>query len=92
LAGTTKLCNLYTDSPHAAAVLQGVWAALERPPKVGMHLVLPLAALVDERELEQRAHIRAFAGQGYEERDVGCAILAALPIGVEVDRPVESPR
>jgi hypothetical protein len=52
---------LYTDSPHAAAVLEGVWAALERPPKVGMHLVLPLAALVDERELEQRAHIGAFA-------------------------------
>lgn len=56
-----------------------------------MHLVLALAALVDERELEQRAHIGALAGEGYEERDVGSAILAALPVGVEVDRPVESP-
>jgi len=83
--------NLYIDSSHAVAVLEGVWVALERPPKVGMHLVLPLAALVDERDLEQRAHIGAFAGQGYEERDVDNAILAALPIGVEVDRPIESP-
>ena len=55
------------------------------------HLVLPLAALVDERDLEQRAHIGAFAGQGYEERDVGSAVLGALPVGVEVDRPVEPP-
>jgi len=79
------------DSPHASAVLEGVGAALERPPKVGVHLVLPLAALVDERELEERAHIRALAGEGYEEGDVGGAVLRALPVGVEVDRPVESP-
>jgi hypothetical protein len=58
---------------------------------VGMHLILTLAALVDERELEQRAHIGTLAGEGYEERDVGSAVLGALPVGVEVDRPVESP-
>jgi hypothetical protein len=56
---------------------------------VGVHLVLTLAALVDQRELEERAHIGAVAGERDEERDVGGLVVGALPVGVEVYRPLE---
>jgi hypothetical protein len=56
---------------------------------VGVHLILPIAALVDERELEERAHIGALAGERDEERYVGRFVLGALPVGVEVYRPLE---
>ena len=57
---------------------------------MGVHLVLALAALVDERELEERAHVGALAGERDEERDVGGAVLGALAVGVEVDGPLEA--
>lgn len=56
-----------------------------------VHLVLALAALVDERELEEGAHVGALGGERDEERDVGGAVLGALAVGVEVDGPLEPP-
>jgi len=56
---------------------------------VGVDLVLALAALVEERELEERADVGALGGEGDEDGDVGGVVLGVLPVGVEVDRPLE---
>jgi hypothetical protein len=50
--------------------------------------VLALVALVEERELEERAHVGALGGERDEDGDVGGVVLGVLPVGVEVDRPL----
>nr|KYP71071.1 hypothetical protein KK1_010315 [Cajanus cajan] len=55
---------------------------------MAVNLVLPLAALVEEREFEERPDVGAFAGQGDEDGDVSGIVLGVLAVGVEVDRPV----
>jgi hypothetical protein len=92
----TQLTNLTTESksrqkiclPHGAAVLEGVWAGLEGAVEVGVDLVLALAALVEQRELEEGADVGALGGEGDEDGDVGGVVLGVLPVGVEVDRPL----
>ena len=74
--------------PHAAAVLERVGPALERAVEVAVHLVLLLPALVHQRELEQRAHVRALAGERDEHRHVGGVVLWIFAVGVEVDGPL----
>lgn len=54
---------------------------------MGVHLVPLLAALVQERQLEERPHVGPFAGQRDEERHVRRIVLHALPVGVKIDRP-----
>ena len=53
-----------------------------------MNLVLLLAALVDERELEEGTHVGALAGEGDEDGDVCGVVLGVLAVGVEVDGPL----
>jgi hypothetical protein len=55
---------------------------------VGVDLVLGLAALVEERELEERADVGALGGERDEDGDVGGVVLGVLPVGVEVDGPL----
>jgi hypothetical protein len=55
---------------------------------VGVDLVLALAALVEERELEERADVGALGGESNEDGDVGGVVLGVLPVGVEIDRPL----
>jgi len=74
--------------PHASLVLERVGTGLEGAIEMAMNFVLPLAALVEERELEKRPDVGAFAGQGDEDGDVGGIVLGILAVGVEVDRPV----
>lgn len=83
--------NAYALLPHAAAVLEGVRPALEGAVEVAVDLVLPLPALVHQRELEERPDVGAVAGQGDEDGDVRRAVLRVLPVGVEVDGPVVAP-
>ena len=49
--------------PHGSAVFEGVRARLEGAVEVGVDLVLALAALVEERELEERADVGALGGE-----------------------------
>lgn len=53
-----------------------------------LHLVPPLPALIQKRQLEQSPNISPLAGQGYEQRHKGRIILDALAVGVEIDRPL----
>jgi len=50
--------------------------------------VLALAALVEQRELEERAHVGAVGRERDEYGDVVGVVLGVLPVGVEVDRPL----
>jgi len=75
--------------PHASLVLERVGTGLEGAIKMAVDLVFPLAALVEERELEEGPDVGAFARQRDEDGDVGGIVLGILAIGVEVDRPVE---
>lgn len=56
---------------------------------MAVHLVFPLATLVDESELEQRPDIRPLAGQRDEHGDVGGVVLRVLAVRVEVDGPLK---
>ena len=58
---------------------------------MAVHLVLLLAALVQESELEESAHVGAVAGEGDEDGDVERAVLGILAIRVKVDRPLVAP-
>lgn len=53
-----------------------------------MDLVLTGAALVEQSELEEGAHIGALAGQRDEDGDVGGVVLGVLAVRVEVDGPL----
>lgn len=53
--------------------------------------MLPLPALIQKRELEQRPHVRPFARQRDERRHVRHVVLDVLAVGVEVNRPVVPP-
>lgn len=50
--------------------------------------MLPLPALINERELEERPHIRPLARQGDEDRHIGRTVLRIFPIRIEVNRPL----
>lgn len=78
-------------TPHAAAVFEGVGAAIEGAIEMAVDLVLGLAALVEEGELEEGADVGAVAGEGDEDGDVGGVVLGVLAVGVEVDRPLVAP-
>lgn len=52
--------------PHASTIFKGVGPAVEHPIKMAVDLVVSLAALVQERELEQRPDVGALAGEGEE--------------------------
>lgn len=75
-------------SPHTTAILERIRAALEGSVEMAVDLVLALAALVEERELEEGADVGAVAGEGDEDGDVGGVVLRVLAVGVEVDGPV----
>lgn len=47
-----------------------------------------LARSIEERKLEEGADVGAIAGEGYEEGDVGGAVLRILAVGVEIHGPV----
>ncbi|KAL6992950.1 hypothetical protein U1Q18_011065, partial [Sarracenia purpurea var. burkii] len=55
---------------------------------MAVDLVIPLAALVDERQFEQCADVGALAGQCDEDGDVHGVVLGVLAVGVEVDGPL----
>jgi hypothetical protein len=76
--------------PHGSAVLEGVRPGLHGAVKVGVDLVLALAALIKERELEEGTHVGAIGSEGDEDGDVDGVVLGVLPVGVEVDRPLVS--
>lgn len=57
---------------------------------MAVDLVLLLPALVEQRQLEQRPHIGPLARQGDEQRHVRRRVVHALPVRVEVDRPLIS--
>lgn len=58
---------------------------------MAVDLVVVPAALVQQRELEERPDVGALAGERDEERDVCGVVLGALAVRVEVDRPGVSP-
>jgi len=74
--------------PHGSAVLERIRPGLQGAVEVGVDLVLALAALVKERELEESADVGAIGGEGDEDGDVDGVVLGVLPVGVEVDRPL----
>lgn len=80
-----------SNVPHAPSILEGVGPAVEHAIEMAMDLVVVLAALVQQRELEERPDVGALASERDEERDVGGVVLGALAVRVEVDRPSESP-
>lgn len=51
--------------------------------------MLPLPALIDQRQLEQGPHVRPFACKRNENRHVYRVVLGILPVRVEVNRPIE---
>ena len=53
-----------------------------------MHLVLPIPALVEQRELKQGADVGALGGERDEDGDVGGVVLWVLAVRVEVYRPL----
>lgn len=53
-----------------------------------MHLVVPVPALVQHRQLEQRPHVRAIARQRDENRHVHGVVLGVLTVRVKVNCPV----
>ena len=55
---------------------------------MAMHLVPLLPTLIQKGQLEKCPNVGAFAGQRDEERHVGRIVLHALPIRVEINRPI----
>lgn len=78
-------------TPHASAVLEGVGTSIEGAGEVAVDLVLALAALVDEGELEEGAHVGALARERHERGHVRGPVLGALPVRVHVHRPLVAP-
>ena len=78
-----------THSPHATTVLKRVGPALQRPPEMAMHLMLPFAALIDKGQLEQRPDIRTFAGERDKDGDVSRVVLWVFSVRVEVYGPLK---
>lgn len=81
--------DTFENIPHASSALQRVGSALEGAIEVAMHLMLPLPALVDQRQLKKCPHVRTFAGERDEDRHIHRIVLGILPVGIEVNRPVE---
>lgn len=57
---------------------------------MAMDLVLSLTALVEERELKESPHVGTLACEGNEHGHVGGIVFGVLPVGIEVDRPLET--
>lgn len=55
---------------------------------MAVHFVPLLPALIQQRQLEERPHVGSLAGQGNEEGHVRRIVLDALPVRVEIDRPL----
>jgi len=55
---------------------------------MAMHLVPLLATLIQKGQLEKCPNVGAVAGQSDEERHIGGIVLHALPIWVEINRPI----
>lgn len=58
---------------------------------MAVNLVPLLAALVHQRQLKERPHAGALAGQGDEQGDINRVVLGVLPVGVEIDGPRVAP-
>lgn len=74
--------------PHAPFVFESIRPTIKRPLEMAMNLVMPLPALVNERELEKRPDLGAFASQRDEDRHVSRVILGVLAVRVEEDPPL----
>lgn len=74
--------------PHAPFVFESIRPTIKRPLEMAMNLVMPLPALVNERELEKRPDFGAFASQCDEDRHVRRVILRVLTVRVEEDPPL----
>lgn len=55
---------------------------------MAMNLMLSLAALVDEGELEEGSNVGTVASEGDEGRNIGGVVVGILAVGVEVDGPL----
>lgn len=53
-----------------------------------MNLVLALAALINQGQLEKSPHVGALASQRYEHGHISGVVLGVLPVGIEEDRPL----
>jgi len=55
---------------------------------VAVHLVLAVAALVEQGEFEERANVSSFGSEGDEDGDIGGVVFRILAVGIEVNRPL----
>jgi len=55
---------------------------------VAVHLVLAVAALVEQGEFEERANVGAFGSERDEDGDIGGVVFRILAVGIEVNRPL----
>ena len=77
--------------PHASFVFESIRPSVKRPLEMAMNLVIPLAALINKRELEKRPDFTSLASQRDEDGDVSGVILRILAVREEEDLPLVSP-